>query len=576
MSATNRSPVSTALYIAGAVLYGVVFFKNAWVGDDAYILFRSLDQLLDGNGPRWNPHERVQVFTCPLWYGLLAVMGFFIRDHYLNSILLSAVCNGLLLWNLSRILPNAKNWLLAVVLLVFSQAYFDFSSSGLENPLAYCLLSFIARFYLNRQQLPARYANTGLSIAAGLLLVTRHDLLLFVLPLVTHSVYLAQRTHGNRHTSSLLLWLLSPLLLWSLFSLLYYGFLFPNTAYAKLGGLVTRAELLHRGMVYFSTSIQRDFVSIALLLAGVMIGTLHKNSRIRFLTAGIVLHLGYVFWIGGDFMRGRFFSWDVLLCVMIVLLTPLPQQPLWRLWLNTRTVCALLAMSLSAWLWQPPVFTPVVWGTKPFAQPDSMDGVTQERHFFFWFTSFKRYIEKGDALLLDHGWCQDSIEQQRLGLHVAGANTMGFRGYCLGTNDIVIDMLGITDPLLARMPKDPTHTNWRPGHFHRLLPSGYCAGIADNSNRISNPLIHDYYDKLRLLTQSSDLFSAERLHVIWAMNTGAYNETVNQIREQLLQQYSIGNGKVWQADARQNCPMITLPNEVIEQLKQTGKGGTKT
>ena len=49
------------LFVIGLALYGFVFFKNAWVSDDAYILFRSLDQLLSGHGPRWNPHERVHL-----------------------------------------------------------------------------------------------------------------------------------------------------------------------------------------------------------------------------------------------------------------------------------------------------------------------------------------------------------------------------------------------------------------------------------------------------------------------------------------------------------------------------------
>lgn len=570
MSTITRSPFRTALYLAGAVLYGVVFFKNAWVGDDAYILFRSLEQLLDGNGPRWNPHERVQVFTCPLWYGLLAVAGLFSRDHYLNSLLLSVVCNGLLLWNIARILPTVQNWLLAVVLLVFSQAYFDFTSSGLENPLAYCLLSFIVRFYVNRDNWPSTHASFGLAVTTGLLLITRHDLLLLVLPLLGHSLVLAQREYSQRHTLALGTVLLAPLLLWSVFSLLYYGFLFPNTAYAKLGALVTRTELLERGLVYFNTSIRRDLVSIALLLSGLGIGCLHSNRRLRWISAGIALHLAYVVWIGGDFMRGRFFSWDVLLCVIIVLFTPLPVQPAWRHWLNARTAPAALVLVLATLLWQPPVFTPISWGTRPFAQPDSANGVTQERDFFFRFTSLKRYMEKHDALLLDHGWCQDSIEQKRLGLPVASANTMGFRGYCLGTGAIVVDLLGITDPLLARMPKNPAQRNWRPGHFQRLLPSGYCAGLADNSNRIADPLIHDYYDALRLLTQSDDLFSAERLGTIWAMNTGAYRDTVARIHTQLLQHYHASNGNEWQMEARQDCPMVALPEAVIERLKQAG------
>jgi arabinofuranosyltransferase len=279
-----------------------------------------------------------------------------------------------------------------------------------------------------------------------------------------------------------------------------------------------------------------------------------------------------VYWIGGDFMRGRFFSWDVLLCSIIFFYTPFTQTTPWRTWINTRTLLISFALLLTTVFWEPPVITPLVWGTKPFAQPDSIDGVTQERHFYFWFTSLYRYLEKGNTLLLDHGWCQDSIEQQRQQLHVAAANTMGFRGYCLGTQDIVVDMLGITDPLLARMPKNPTHTNWRPGHFHRLLPSGYCASIADGTNHISDPLLHDFYDKIRLLTQSRTLFSIERLQAIWDMNTGVYNDELQQIQQAMLYQYETTDGNAWQIAARKECPVVELQPDVIEKLKHVGEG----
>ena len=58
--------------ILAVVAYTVaigIFVKNAWVAEDAYIVFRSVEQLFAGNGPVWNPHERVQAFTSPLWFG---------------------------------------------------------------------------------------------------------------------------------------------------------------------------------------------------------------------------------------------------------------------------------------------------------------------------------------------------------------------------------------------------------------------------------------------------------------------------------------------------------------------------
>jgi len=48
------------------VTFAVLFYFNAYVRDDAFIAFRSADNLVRGEGPRWNVGERVQAFTSPL------------------------------------------------------------------------------------------------------------------------------------------------------------------------------------------------------------------------------------------------------------------------------------------------------------------------------------------------------------------------------------------------------------------------------------------------------------------------------------------------------------------------------
>jgi arabinofuranosyltransferase len=535
------------LFILGFALYGFVFFKNAWVSDDAYILFRSLDQLLSGHGPRWNPHERVQVFTCPLWYWLLAGMGWLHRNHYLNSIILSAICNALLLWNLQRILQDARLWLLAVVMLVFSQAYFDFTTSGLENSLVYCLLTFVLRFYLD-EQLAEKQKRLYTGIAIGLLLMTRHDAVLFVLPLLIHNVI-----RHRQHSATLLLAAGLPLLAWTLFSLLYYGFPFPNTAYAKLGDVMPRELLLQRGLTYFTTSFLRDFISLAILAGGVIAGLCHKKSQVRVIALGILLHLFYVVWIGGDFMRGRFFGWDYLLCVILLLQ--------WRTHLKKITLGFVIAAGVSWFFWTPPLATPVHWGAEPFRMGDSADGVTQERYFFFWFTRFTRYLQRGDEGIHDFGWCQDGIEQRKQGITLTASNTVGMHGFCLGTEGKVVDLLGITDPLLARMPHNPAQKNWRAGHFLRVVPEGYCSSVLHNSNEIVDPIIARYYDSLRLITQSEPLFSKERLQAIWQINTGAFNEELVTARMHVLSQ------PTQTASNLSSCPFVVLPEVVIERLR---------
>ena len=71
-----QSPADTrdrwALAAAGCAgaLFAFAFFKNAWLCDDFWIITRQVEQLFAGNGLRWNPHERIQLFT--------SVIGFFL------------------------------------------------------------------------------------------------------------------------------------------------------------------------------------------------------------------------------------------------------------------------------------------------------------------------------------------------------------------------------------------------------------------------------------------------------------------------------------------------------------------
>src|SRR5450432_1921923 len=60
----------TSLVLA-SLLVGYVTFVNAWCGDDPYITLRTVDNAIKGYGLTWNPYERVQVFTDPLWALLL-------------------------------------------------------------------------------------------------------------------------------------------------------------------------------------------------------------------------------------------------------------------------------------------------------------------------------------------------------------------------------------------------------------------------------------------------------------------------------------------------------------------------
>src|SRR5204863_5777359 len=69
-----------------------------------------------------------------------------------------------------------------------------------------------------------------------------------------------------------------PLILWHLFALAYYGFPFPNTAYAKLGTGIPSAELMAQGLRYLSESFRADPVTL-LTIAAAALASVWRPTR---------------------------------------------------------------------------------------------------------------------------------------------------------------------------------------------------------------------------------------------------------------------------------------------------------
>ncbi|MEA1925210.1 MAG: hypothetical protein U9M95_05010 [Candidatus Altiarchaeota archaeon] len=73
------------------LLFTVVVIRNAWVCDDAYIGFRTVDNFVNGYGLTWNTSERVPVYTNPLWILLLSALYFFTHEIYFTGIYFSII-----------------------------------------------------------------------------------------------------------------------------------------------------------------------------------------------------------------------------------------------------------------------------------------------------------------------------------------------------------------------------------------------------------------------------------------------------------------------------------------------------
>ena len=494
---TNKRSLNILLL----ALFLIALVATAWVADDAYISLRTVDNFVNGYGLRWNVVERVQSYTHPLW--LFALSGVYALTHqaYFTALFVSFVFSLAALFILAR-QPNAA---LGLVILICSKAFVDFSVSGLENPATHLLLVLFVLVFL-RQEIRADQELFLMGLLAGLVLLNRVDAGLFLLPAL---VYMLIKRFSFRRAGLLALGFL-PFVLWELFSLFYYGFLVPNTAFAKLNTGIPQAALITQGLVYFIDSFQRDPISLITIVAGLSLSAERGNVRQRLLGLGVGLYLLYVLSIGGDFMSGRFFSAAVLVSVLLLMRLLEPIHVRWKIGL---AVLAVLIGLLA------PYPTLLLRTNQPaFTQDDLRSGINDERAFYYQTTGLPAVLANNGQLSGSEGWVEHGLTLRASGRLVVQESNVGFVGYYAGPDVYLVDLYALSDPLLSRLPvPDPAH--WRVGHFEREIPAGYVETLKSGTNQIKDPGLAAFYQKLSLITRGP-LWSLARLRAIWEMNTG--------------------------------------------------------
>jgi arabinofuranosyltransferase len=96
----------------------------------------------------------------------------------------------------------------------------------------------------------------------------------------------------------------------------------------------------------------------------------------------------------------------------------------------------------------------------------------------------------------------------------------------LGDKTYIVDEVGLTNPVLARLPA-VSDTNWTIGHLTRHIPMGYIKTLTTGVNVIEDPNLHEYYDKLHLIT-NGPIFSKKRFETILKMNLGEYDYLIDK------------------------------------------------
>lgn len=537
----------TRAFLIAVTVFGALVLSVSYLDEDAFISFRVVDNFLRGHGLRWNVDERVQVYTHPLWLLLLIPVRLILGNVGASSFLLSWLLSVGAFAVVAQGLVRAPRVLFVALLLplLFSQSFTDYTSSGLENPLTFFLLALWVR---NLATLSLGQAT----LIGALLALSRPDAILMVLPsilgLVIHE-WLTEpsRAAALKRLTRVVFVEASPLWLWFAFSVFYYGFLWPNPKYAKLGGGIDVATYLGFGANYVLDIARNDSVTFGGLVLGGGLGLrelvrargrareslteLPFELRAALLLCGVVLTTLYIVWIGGDFMAGRhwaapFFLSVATLATWLGRTEPERQE---KLLVNCFIATVVLHFGVQS-----------VFEQRNTIRQRDQDRTAMVRHGGLrvqrYNCGFYEALFGSIGPVSKHAWSQEGIQARAdaktyLTEHPDSKFVMvdgaaGKLGFFAGAKVTVIDPLGITDPLLARLPDYDGEIRVI-GHLRRRVPAGYEEARRTGDLSGMEPHLRNYYEPLRLVA-SGPLFDSERLSTILAFQSGAFDEELDE------------------------------------------------
>jgi len=310
-----------------------------------------------------------------------------------------------------------------------------------------------------------------------------------------------------------------PIMLWELFSLFYYGFLFPNTAYAKLNTGIPQAELWRQGFSYFINSLERDPITLATIGAAIVISILNRDGRKIILAFGMLLYVFYIIRVGGDFMGGRFFSALFLMAVLLLCHFD------WRQ-ISIQVGLAVITLIAGIGLGAPYPTWLIPNEQIPSVQRRDLRNITDQRAIYN-DNALLQVRRVGSKVL--GGSTRVSGLRAQYGAQIADVvTTSGRRGFYAGPDVYIIDKMALSDPLLARIPARYDY-KWVTGHYRREIPSGYVETIETNINQLQDQALAEYYDRLVHITRGN-LWDTGRINTIWQMNRGYYDHFIRHDR----------------------------------------------
>lgn len=500
----SRIPDWIVLALALEAL-AVFMFLRAWVAEDAYITFRVIENFFAGYGLRWNTHERVQVYTHPLWLLIHIPVYAVWKNLFHATIAVSIACvtGALALVFSSTKRPRLIALGLFLLPLALSKSFMDYTTSGLETPLCYLLFAFFGYVIIRLRAHPQFWFYLSLSV--GLAVLNRFDNAIIYTPTLVYLVVTQWKDVNWRQIR----WGAAPLIAWLIFALIYYGFIFPNTKYAKLDTGLPLTLYLQQSVNYVKYLLIFDSPGFIVLCSSLLF-IFRKDAIPACIALGVYFYFLYVLFIGGDYMAGRFWAFPIFISAWLWYAFP-PTH------FRTDTMFACICLLLVAF-----VATPLIRDiNKNCSNCMELKGRILDATRTF---QLNRLVEKTDPLTLRkkgrYPFCRDGKKLSETPVKVMFY--VGMHAYCAGPELKAIDMLGLGDPLMARLPANQAQ-GFYIGHFRRKIPDGYIYAIDTGDTSRMQPDLEIYYQRLRLIT-SGDIWDFQRLLTIVFFNFGYYDK----------------------------------------------------
>ncbi len=291
------------LVVLLALLFEAILF--AYLVDDSFISYRYAANLKAGHGLVFNPGERVEGYSNFLWVALLAGFMWLGASPILVSKILGvllSIGSLFLVFRISKAVSERKGaFVLASVLLTAIDIGFArWSVSGMETQLAAFLLLASLFFFMRENEADSIFPVSGFLL--GLLSLTRPEAPLLFLAALSVRLWRRRKRWSHQDT----IWIISYAIVFVphlLFRFSYYGSLFPNSYYAKVGGGLKRVIV---GMRYANQFFAAN--GGYALLPLIALPFISGNRRVSFLYPFVIAQLFFIVYVGGDHMHDfRFF-----------------------------------------------------------------------------------------------------------------------------------------------------------------------------------------------------------------------------------------------------------------------------